>query len=153
MIIDGHERFITGRPGGKRAAMRFVNFSGLDLSFRNLCDADLSASVFDGCKMVGIKLERANLFGCDLRKADLRKADLRRADLRGACLRGANLSQADLSQADFREGQVSIPHPSKGYASVRHEDRAGIIDEAIFAGATADGAQFTGASGFAADDS
>ena len=62
------------RPGGKRASLRFVDFSGLNLSRRNLSDADLSASVFDGARMAGARLDRANLFGSDLRKADLRGA-------------------------------------------------------------------------------
>jgi hypothetical protein len=115
MIVSAHEKFVTGKQGGKRASLRFMNLSGLDLSFRNLADADFSASILDGCRMVRTRLERANLFGADLRKADLRQAVLVRADLRGACLRGANLSQADLTQADFREGQVAIPHPRKGW--------------------------------------
>jgi uncharacterized protein YjbI with pentapeptide repeats len=114
MIVTAHEKFVTGKQGGKRASLRFMNLSGLDLSFRNLADADFSASVLDGCRMVRTKLDRANLFGCDLRKADLRQANLVRADLRGACLRGANLAQADLTQADFREGQVAIPASSQG---------------------------------------
>src|ERR1700689_4262840 len=84
MVIDAHERYVSGRPGGKRAALRFIDFSGLDLSRRNLCDADLSASVFEDARMAGCKLDRANLFGSDLSRADLRGASLVRADLRGA---------------------------------------------------------------------
>ena len=102
-------------------------------------DADLSGSVFDSCRMIRIDLTRANLFGCDLRQADLHEAVLIRADLRGVCLRGANLSQADLTQANFGEGQVAIPHPSKGLDHLRHESRFGEADGAIFAGATLDG--------------
>ena len=151
IILTAHEKFVTGKPGGKRASLRFVDMRGLDLSFRNLTDADLSASVFDSCRMVRIQLVRANLFGCDLRGADLRQAVMVRADLRGACLRGANLSQADLTQADFREGQIAIPHPSKGLDSLRHEPRAGEVDGVIFAGAKLDGSQFNGASAFKAD--
>src|SRR5579872_7415483 len=145
MIIDAHERYATGRPGGKRASLRFVDFSGLNLARRNLADADLSASIFDGCRMAAVRLDRANLFGSDLRKADLRGAFLIRADLRGACLRGANLTNADLTDADFREGQVAIPHASRGLESLRHETRAGVVDNAIFAGATLDGSQLDGA--------
>ncbi|MDB5455513.1 MAG: pentapeptide repeat protein, partial [Caulobacter sp.] len=99
MMLTAHEKFITGKPGGKRAVLRFMNLSELDLSRRNLADADFTASILDGCKLMGARMERATLFGCDLRKADLRQAVLIRADLRGACLRGANLSQADLTQA------------------------------------------------------
>ena len=151
MVLAAHERFITGRPGGKLAALRFIDFTGVDLSGRNLCDADLSASIFDGAKLVGTKLERANLFGCDLRKADLRRANLSRADLRGACLRGADLTQANLTQADFRVGQVAVPHPSKGLASLIHHQRSGELDHAKLTGATLDGSQLEEVSAFATD--
>ena len=151
MIVSAHEKFVTGKQGGKRASLRFMNLSGLDLSFRNLADADFSASILDGCRMVRTRLERANLFGADLRQADLRQAVLVRADLRGACLRGANLSLADLTQADFREGQVAVPHPRKGFDTLRHETRNGEADEVNFSGATLDGSQFAGVSAFKAD--
>ena len=151
MIVSAHEKFVTGKPGGKRASLKFVDMRGLDLSFRNLTDADLAGSVFDSCRMVRIQLVRANLFGCDLRGADLRQAVMVRADLRGACLRGANLAQADLTQADFREGQVSVPHPSKGLASVVHETRAGQMDDVNLSGATLDGSQLNGVSAFRTD--
>ncbi|MDI1364745.1 MAG: pentapeptide repeat-containing protein, partial [bacterium] len=151
MIVTAHEKFVTGKQGGRRASLKFVNLSGLDMSFRNLVDADFTGSVLDGCRMVRTKLDRANLFGCDLRKADLRQAVLIRADLRGCCLRGASLAQADLTQADFREGQIAIPHPRKGLESLRHETRAGEVDEVNFSGATLDGSQFEGVSAFKAD--
>ncbi|PTT71085.1 low-complexity protein, partial [Pseudomonas sp. HMWF010] len=138
MIVSAHEKFVTGKQGGRRASLRFMNLSGLDMSFKNLIDADLSASVLEGCRMVRTKLDRASLFGCDLRKADLRQASLVRADLRGACLRGANLGQANLTQADFREGQIAIPHPRKGLDTLRHEMRTGEADEVNFSGATLD---------------
>src|SRR5579872_5659702 len=145
MIIDAHERYATGRPGGKRASLRFVDFSGLNLARRNLADADLSASIFDGCRMAAVRLDRANLFGSDLRTADLRGASMIRADLRGACLRGANLTNADLTKADFREGQVALPDRKTGLASMRHEARVGTIDNAILKGATLDESQLEGA--------
>jgi len=151
MIVTAHEKFVTGKQGGKRASLRFMQLSGLDLSFRNLTDADFTASILEDCRMVRTKLDRASLFGCDLRKSDMRQASLVRADLRGACLRGANLAQADLTQADFREGQIAIPHPRKGLDTLRHETRQGEVDEVNFSGATLDGSQFEGVSAFKAD--
>ena len=139
MILTAHERFVSGRPGGKLAAMRFIDFTGVNLAGRNLQDADLSSSIFDSANLVGADLSRANLFGCDLRKADLRRANLTRADLRGACLRGADLSEADLTQADFRVGQVAMPHPSKGLTSLIHHQRSGELDHAKLSGANLDG--------------
>src|ERR1700744_6298144 len=132
MIVASHERFVSGRPGGKRASLRFVDFSGLNFSGRGLSDPDLSASTFDGARMTRTKLDRANLFGSDLRAADLRGASFVRADLRGACLRGANLTNADLTDADFREGQVAVSDRKAALASMRHETRVGLMDSAIF---------------------
>jgi len=151
LIVSAHERFIEGRPGGKRASLRFVDLTGLDLSDRNLSDADLSGSVFDNCKMARAKLERANLFGCDLKRTDLREAVMRRADLRGACLRGANVALADLSGADFREGQIGVSHPTKGLNLLRTEGRAGQLDQVNFAGAKLDGSQMEQISACASD--
>jgi len=139
LLIDGHERLLSGRPGGKRATLRFMDLSGLDLSGRNLSDADVSASVLDGARMIRTRLDRSNLFGSDLRRANLIQASLIRADLRGVCLHGANLTQADLTQADFREGQIAVPHPSKGLNGLRHEDRSSGASGARFVGATLDG--------------
>ena len=31
MLLTAHERFITGKPGGKRASLKFVDLSNLDL--------------------------------------------------------------------------------------------------------------------------
>ena len=53
MVLAAHERFISGRPGGKLAALKFIDFTGVDLSGRDLRDADLSASVFNGARLVG----------------------------------------------------------------------------------------------------
>jgi len=151
LMVSAHERFIEGRPGGKRASLRFVDLSGLDLTDRNLSDADLSGSVFDNCKMARAKLERASLFGCDLKRADLREAILRRADLRGACLRGANVALADLTGADFREGQIGVAHPTKGLDLLRSEARAGQLDQVNFAGAKLDGSKMEQVSACASD--
>ena len=62
MIVAAHERFVSGRPGGKRASLRFVDMSDCALSGRNLADADISASILDGAKLIGTKLDRATLF-------------------------------------------------------------------------------------------
>ena len=35
IILTAHEKFVTGKPGGKRASLRLVDMRGLDLSFRN----------------------------------------------------------------------------------------------------------------------
>ena len=67
-ILERHEAWLRGAPGGQRA-----NLQGADLSDANLHWADLS---------------KANLQGADLSKANLSEANLQRADLRGAKLPG-----------------------------------------------------------------
>ena len=74
MILGAHEKFATGRPGGRRAVLKFVDLSGFNLVGRNLTEADFSGSILDGTRLAGANLERANLFGADLRNADLRGA-------------------------------------------------------------------------------
>ena len=109
IILTAHEKFVTGKPGGKRASLRFLDLTRLDLAGRNLTDADLSASVLDGARMIRTNLERANLFGCDLRKADLRGANLKRADVRGCCLRGAR-------RGDGMDDYTHARHGASGFA-------------------------------------
>ncbi|MFY8140997.1 MAG: pentapeptide repeat-containing protein, partial [Caulobacter sp.] len=41
LMVAAHERFLTGKPGGKRASLRFLDLSRLDLATRDLTDADL----------------------------------------------------------------------------------------------------------------
>ena len=61
------------------------------------------------------------------------------ADLSGSVFDSCRMIRIDLTQANFGEGQVAIPHPSKGLDHLRHESRFGEADGAIFAGATLDG--------------
>ena len=151
MIVTAHERFVTGKPGGKRASLRFVDLSGLDLSGRNLTDADFSASVLDGCRMVRTQLERANLFGCDLRKADLRQAepDPRRPARRVPARRQPVPGRPDPGRLPRRPDRHTPP--PQGAGACRHETRDGRGDGVNFSGATLDGSQFGGVSAFAAD--
>src|SRR3984957_7571059 len=85
-----HEMLYAGRMGGARAVFAFCDLSGLDLSGRNLADADFTGAVLGEINLAGARLESASFFGADLRRANLVEASLRRADMRGACLRGAN---------------------------------------------------------------
>ena len=60
LMVAAHERFLGGKPGGKRASLRFMNLSGLDLCGRNLSDADLSASVLDGTRLIRANIRRGS---------------------------------------------------------------------------------------------
>ncbi|MEY4555482.1 MAG: hypothetical protein RL093_601, partial [Pseudomonadota bacterium] len=151
MFVAAHERLVDGRPGGRRLMLKFVDLNGLDLSGRNLAEADFTGCALENAKLVGARMNGAVLFCADLRGADFTGAQLVRADLRGACLRGASLMNADLTRADFREGVIAVPHATKGLAAVRHETRQGIADGATFAGATLDGGHLDGITAMKAD--
>ena len=102
-----HEMLYSGRRGGARAVFAFADLSGLDLSGRNLADADFTGAILEEANLAGARLDSASFFGADLRRANLTHASLRRCDLRGVCLRGANLIGADLYEADLREGTIA----------------------------------------------
>src|SRR3954465_4069784 len=102
-----HELLYSGRVGGARAVFAFCDLSGLDLSGRNLCDADFTGAYLEETNLAGAKLDSASFFGASLKRANLAGASLRRADMRGTSLRGANLIGADLYEADLREGKIA----------------------------------------------
>lgn len=52
VMLDAHERLMDGRPGGRRAVLSFANLSGLDISGRNLMEADLSGALLEATKAV-----------------------------------------------------------------------------------------------------
>src|ERR1700686_4599908 len=91
-----HELLFSGRVGGGRAVFAFCDLSGLDLSGRNLADADFTGAVLEEANLAGTRLDSASFFGADLRRANCAGAFMRRCDLRGASLRGANMIGADL---------------------------------------------------------
>lgn len=106
-VCARHDRLWTAKPGGARAVFAWADLSGLDLSDRNLCDADFTGALLSGANLSNARLDRANLFGAEMQEANLTGASLRRCDLRGASLRGANLTGADLFEADLREGSIA----------------------------------------------
>ncbi len=105
-ILVQHSFFLTGRPGGVRAGLKFRNLTALNLEHCDLSQADLSGAKLFSAVMTESKLSAASLFGADLRIANLHKADLSRADLRGACLRGAILTETTMVETDLRDGRL-----------------------------------------------
>jgi uncharacterized protein YjbI with pentapeptide repeats len=85
-IVNLHERWFRGLPGGMRITLRGANLSRAALRYTYLNTADLRG---------------ANLSRADLRYTSLSKVDLRGADLREANLEGANLSNIRCAGADF----------------------------------------------------
>src|ERR1700719_1594197 len=72
-----HEMLYSGRMGGARAIFAFCDLSGLDLSGRNLADADFTGAVMEECNMAATRLDSASFFGTDLRRSNLSRASLR----------------------------------------------------------------------------
>ena len=69
-LLNLHERYANGIAGGRRASLKFVDFSGIDLSGRTLADAELTGCAIENAKLIKTNFERAVLFACDFRKAD-----------------------------------------------------------------------------------
>src|ERR1700761_3306865 len=125
LICAKHDRLWASKPGGARAVFSWADLSGLDLSGRNLSDADFTGAILVGTNLNRARLDHANLFGCDLQEANLTRASLRRADLRACCLRGANLSNADMFEADLREGLIATVDKVRGLRIIEPTKRAG----------------------------
>eukprot|EP01030_Chromulinospumella_sphaerica_P013701 gene13701-13480_t len=141
--LEAHQRFLTGRPGGKRAHLAHADLSNAMLEGVNLSEAELTGARLNGASLMGGDLSRAVLFGADLRDADLRTVNLTKADLRGVCLRGANLSYANLMGADLREGRIAVQDSAQGFRILTHDARPGDLTYAVTAGTKLDGAQLS----------
>ena len=144
--VDAHERYLSGKPGGRRANLSYVDLTHCALSQANLCEAELTGARLGSAQLNGAQLDRAILYGADLRDADLRGASLIKADLRGACLRGANLTLANLTGCDLREGRTALQDSAGGFRMLKHEKRPGDLDYAILHGADLSGAQMASTS-------
>lgn len=99
-----HERFLTGRLGGRRATLKNTNLKGLSLKGRDMRQAN-----FMGCGMSHMDLsecnfQEASLYACDLSYSNLNRATFIRADLRGARIENASLEEANMEKADLRVG-------------------------------------------------
>src|ERR1700722_20743038 len=79
-ILEAHEKFHRGLPGGVRSILDHA-----DLSYSDLRGRDLTGSVLAGC----------NLRGADVRGSKLGSADLSHADLRSAALRNCDLTKTN----------------------------------------------------------
>ncbi len=65
-ICARHDRLWAARPGGARAVFAWSDLSGLDLSGRNLSDADFTCAIMNDCRMVGTRLDHAIFFCADM---------------------------------------------------------------------------------------
>ncbi len=106
-LIQVHERYVQRQPNGRRAIFPYTQAPGLNLSRRDLSEADFTGANFARAQMLGTNLERASLYCADLTGVEARGANFRRADIRGAILRQADLSGANLDEADMRQAMLA----------------------------------------------
>jgi len=91
----------SGGKKGKRADLRYCDFSFADLSGVNLSGDNLAGVAFNYAYLRGANLAGADLSGACFCDADLIGANLTGANLTGAYLRGAYLCFADLTDANL----------------------------------------------------
>src|SRR3569623_1585082 len=149
LICAKHDRLWAARPGGARAVFSWCDLSGLNLSNRNLNDADLTGAILADCRMKGTRLDHATLYCADLQHADMTDANLERsrmsgviaikADFTDAVLKDAKLVRANLKQATLTGANLAG-------ADLSGADLAGAdLRAAILVGATTSSCQFGGA--------
>ena len=118
-LLEKHNRWTAGAPGGTRADFSLRPLSGIHLEGANLKGAKLTGAQMSEAKLSKVNFFEADLFAADLRNADLKGANLGSADLRGAQMRGADLSDANLFKADLRDGTL-ISRGDEGPPQVDH---------------------------------
>ena len=106
-ILDLHEKWLNGKPDGKKADLRWAdlrlaNLSGADLHGANLSGADLRSANLRWADLSEACLCDADLWGADIYRTNLIKADLNGANLCVANMYGSDLNYACLSFADLR---------------------------------------------------
>lgn len=106
-MVDLHNRFLSGRLGGRRAVLDNVDLTGLSLKGKKLRQASFSACIMEGMDLSHADFQEAELYACDLSHSNLYQTIFVRADLRGARIENANLEGADLESADLRVGGVA----------------------------------------------
>ena len=100
-ILDAHEKYHKGHPGGERADLSGANLSRMDFKKR-----DLTGALFVGCRLRGADFRGAKLSFADLSKADLRNCDFTETKLEGADLSEADLSGTELFRGDLRSAKL-----------------------------------------------
>jgi uncharacterized protein YjbI with pentapeptide repeats len=151
-IIRAHEHSLQHSAASGRAVLHSKQLSGVDLSNRILCKADLTGSTLSRANLKFVNLSGAILYCCELHHVDGRYGNFCSADMRGVTLNGSNLSHARLDGADFRSGRL-LKAGADGREAVidRNGSATGVdfsycsLNGATFEGADLNGADFTGA--------
>lgn len=117
-LVAAHEEWNRSRfESGTHLTLEGADFSGMDLSGRDLTNCVLPLVNFERCRLVGINLYgtflvKGSFVGANLTGAIIRKADLSDSNLAESILREVNLSntmlyQAQLSHADLTSANLN----------------------------------------------
>ena len=124
-----------------RVNLQGVDFSNIDLSYRNLSEFDFSGSNLSRARFTGSKLIRTRWVGANLSQADFRNssgytmffenanlkfARLRKARFDGAYFRGSDLSNADASYTSFERctfNGANLSYTNFSYGSLCSKSR------------------------------
>ena len=102
-----HEEWVKaiGKAGEKLVAIG-AQLGAVDLSGKELCEADLPEAWLDGANLSGTDFYAANLASASFVGANLEGAMLRKANLDYAKLMGCNMRQVNATRADFYESNL-----------------------------------------------
>jgi uncharacterized protein YjbI with pentapeptide repeats len=113
------------------------SLEGMDLSFRNLQNANLSAKKMVGASFLNAYLPSADLRGADLTKANLNWAGLYSANLEGAVLIQAHLQLAELQFANLKNAKLmdaQLQHANLKTTRLAGADMSGVyLSRTVFA--------------------
>lgn len=135
-IVERHERYLKGQRDGARAKLSMCDLQYMDLTGRNLSQADFTGALLCHAELDDANLTDTILFAADMRFVSAVGADLSRADVRGACLAGANLSHATLTDVDMRDGVLlRSKGPGGDLVPLIHDDAESGMEKAKLRGA------------------
>lgn len=83
-----------------------INWSGCDLTKKNLKDANLQGANMENTNLSGVNLQGASLQEANFKNANLKNTQLQDASLQRANLENANLRGALWSGADMKEAKI-----------------------------------------------
>ena len=142
-LVSLHARFLQGRIGGRRAILKNVDLSDLEIKHQDLRRVDFTNVKMRRMDLTGTSFQEASLFACDLSFSTLNKVSFVRADLRGSKIEGADLERTDLKEADLREGGIFGQSPQGEATAVNF--RGANLTGARLAGCLANKADFSDA--------
>ncbi len=105
-ILEDHEQWLKGEPGGIRADFLEADFENANFQDANLEKALFIGATFRRAYFWCANLQGANLWGADLKGADLWGAGLTGANLQGANLQESNIQYANLTGSDLRSANL-----------------------------------------------